>query len=92
VLNVWYSLAAQALRLSFEAQIVIALRMMRLASGQSSHGELYRMASEKPTAWIEAQAAAASALMGGKSAIAGRKMLAVYQKRVRANRRRLSGS
>jgi predicted metallopeptidase len=48
------------------------------------------MMSEKSVALLEAQFAAAGALAGGNSAVAARKVLAVYKKRVRANKRRLS--
>jgi len=48
------------------------------------------MMSEKAAALVEAQIAAAGALAVGTSAAATRKVLAVYKKRVRANKRRLS--
>jgi hypothetical protein len=91
VINPWFSLAYEATQLGFDAQRVIALRFMRLATGGASgQAEAHRMISEKPTALVEAQFAAAGALAGGSSAVATRKILAVYKKRVRANKRRLS--
>jgi len=89
--NAWYALSFQAARLGWEAQGVIALRMMRLAT-QSAGGqtEARRMVTEKVAALAEAQAAAAAAITkGAKGPHVARKILSVYNKRVRANRRRL---
>ena len=89
--NRWLTLASEAAQLGFDAQRVIALRFMRLATGGASgQAEAQRMMSEKSVALLEAQFAAAGALAGGNSAVAARKVLAVYRKRVRANKRRLS--
>ena len=70
----------------------MALRLVRIAAGGArGKAETQRMMSEKLAALAEAQAAvAASAIEGGSSHRAGKKMLGVYGKRVRANRRRLS--
>jgi hypothetical protein len=89
----WFSLAAKAAQLGFEAQNVIALRLMRLAAGgTSSHAEAMRMISEKFAAIAEAQIIGTAAVASGRSSnvVAG-KILRSYKKRVRANRRRLSG-
>ena len=82
----------RAFQLSWEAQSVIALRMMRLASGDvRGQVELNRMVVEKITAAAEAQVAVAAAIMNGhKDHVIAGKALTVYKKRVRANRRRLS--
>ena len=89
--NPWLMLAAEAAQLGFDAQHVVALRIMRWATGGASgHAEAQRMMTEKSAALLEAQFAAAGALAGGKSAVVARKVLAVYRRRVRANKRRLS--
>ncbi len=90
--NPWLALSAQAAALGWEAQRVIALRLMRIAAGGASgRDEAQRMMTEKLAAAAEAQAAvAASAIAGGSSHRAAKKVLGVYGKRVRANRRRLS--
>jgi hypothetical protein len=91
MLNPWVVLSMRAVQLSWEAQNVIALRMLRLASGDvRGQAELNRMVVEKITA-VEAQVAAGAAMMTGRKdhVIAGN-ALAVYKNRVRANRRRLS--
>ena len=88
----WISFGLKAWQLGLEAQNVIALRMLRLASGDvRGQAELNRMVVEKITAAVEAQVAAGAAMMTGRKdhVIAG-KALAVYKNRVRANRRRLS--
>ena len=91
-LNPWVVLTMRAFQLSWEAQSVIALRMMRLASGDvRGQAELNRMVVEKITAAAEAQVAVAAEIMNGhKDHVIAGKALTVYKKRVRANRRRLS--
>jgi hypothetical protein len=66
--------------------------MMRLATGDArSHGEIQRMVTEKMAAAVEAQAAVtAGAMKGSGSHRVAKKVLNVYGKRVRSNRRRLS--
>ena len=90
--NPWLALSAQAAVLAWEAQQVIALRLMRIAAGGAGgRNEAQRMTTEKLAAAAEAQAAvAASAHTGGSGHRAAKKVLGVYGKRVRANRRRLS--
>lgn len=90
--NPWLALASQAALVGWEAQQVIALRLMRIAGGGASgQAEAERMVTEKFAAAVEAQAAAvAGVIEGGSAHRAGKKALGVYKKRVRANRRRLS--
>jgi hypothetical protein len=92
--NAWCALSLQTARLGWEAQNVIALRLMRMAA-QPAHNqtEARRMVTEKVAALGEAQAAAATAVIkGGKNHRVAKKVLGVYKKRVRANRRRLTGT
>jgi hypothetical protein len=90
--NSWFALSSQAALLNFEAQSVMALRMMRLAAGGArGRSEAQRMVSEKFAALTEAQAAAtAAAFTGDDGHRAAKKVMDIYQKRVRGNRRRLS--
>jgi len=90
--NPWITLGMRVFQLGLEAQSVMALRMMRLASGDArGQDELNRMVVEKMTALAEAQMAAAAAIMNGhKDHVVARKALTVFRKRVRDNRRRLS--
>jgi len=76
----------------WEAQLVIGLRMMRLAAGcPRSQSEVRRLVPEKMETLVEAGAAAASvAARGGKSHKVAKSVLRVYRKRVGGNRRRLS--
>jgi hypothetical protein len=79
--------------LGWEAQNVIALRLMPMAvRSPGSQTEVRRMVTEKVAALAEAQSAAATAVIikGGKSHRVAKKVLGVYKKRVRANRRRLT--
>jgi hypothetical protein len=76
----WYDAAM----LSFEAQQVIALRMMRLSrGGRHARTEAGRMVTEKVA---ESMAAAATLLRGGS----GGAVVAQVRRRVRRNSRRLS--
>ena len=61
------------------------------AGGARGRAEASRMVAEKVGALAEAQTAAAAAILTGrgKKVVAG-KVLNIYKKRVRANRRRLS--
>ena len=62
MLNPWIVLSMRAFQLSWEAQNVIALRMLRLASGDiRGQAELNRMVVEKIAALAEVQATAAAA-------------------------------
>ena len=90
--NPWLTLTLRTFELGFEAQNVIALRLLRLASG-GAHGqaEWSRMVTEKIAAVAEAQVAAATAVMtASPNHIVAGKALRVFKKRVRANTRRLS--
>jgi hypothetical protein len=90
--NAWCALSLQTARLGWEAQNVIALRLMRIAAQRpGSQTEARRMVTEKAAALTEAQSAATTAVIkGGKSHRVAKKVLGVYKKRVRANRRRLT--
>jgi hypothetical protein len=91
--NPWFSLSLQGARLAWEAQSVVALRLMRIAS-ESAHGrqsESHRMVAEKMAALTEAQTAATiAALRGGGGHRVAKKVLGVYKKRVRRNTKRLA--
>ena len=90
--NPWFALTLKTVQLGLDAQSVIALRMIRLASGgASAKAEMSRMVIEKVSAVAEAQVAATAAVIAGRKghAVAG-KALKVFSKRVRGNKRRLS--
>jgi hypothetical protein len=88
----WITLSFRVFQLGIEAQSVMALRMLRLASGDiRGQDELNRMVVEKLAAFAEAQMAVAAAIMNGhKDHVVARKALSVFKKRVRDNKRRLS--
>ena len=90
--NDWLSLSSQTAMLAFEAQSVIALRLMRIAGGGAlARSEATRMVTEKVQALGEAQAVAAvGSLTGRKRRHIAKKVVGVYKKRVRGNRRRLA--
>ena len=80
------------MQVGFEAQNVIFLRMMRLsAGGARGQSEAQRMVSEKIAASMETQAAAVSGIIAGrKETVVAGQVIRGLQKRVRANKRRLS--
>ena len=84
----WIDAAA----LGFEAQGVIAMRLMRIAAGgAAADAECRLMVAEKFAAVAAAQDAASAALFSGKSLQAATALALVpMRRRVRANHRRLS--
>jgi hypothetical protein len=86
----WFALTCQAARLGLDAQAVVALRLMRLSGGGADGlTEARRMVVDKMAALTEAQFAATTGLLTGDGQLA-KKVLRVFTKRVRANRKRLS--
>ena len=89
--NAWFTLSSQAALLGLEAQSVMALRFIRFAAGGPlARSETSRMIAEKVQALGEPQTAAAIAISGRNSRHVATKVLGVYKKRVRKNRRRLA--
>lgn len=86
-MSAWF----EAARFAADSQRVVALRLMKIASGgPQATAEATRMVAEKMAAFTEAQAAVASTMMmGGSLAAASRKAYAPYRRAVRANNRRL---
>jgi hypothetical protein len=82
----------ESVRFAADMQRVVALRLGRIAAGGPlAVSETRRMITEKMFALAEAQMAVAASVMTGKAASAARKAHAPFRRRVRANRRRLSG-
>jgi hypothetical protein len=73
-----------------DVQHVMATRMLRMMTGKLSPREARRMITEKQTAYSHAQIAGAFALMSGGPMEAGREMIDVYRRAVRANSNRIS--
>jgi hypothetical protein len=92
--NPWLEVALKATQLCVDAQSVVALRMIRLAAGGArAQGEAQRMVVEKVAAIAEAQAAAITAALNGhQDHVIVTKTLGAFDRRVRANKRRLSRS
>ncbi len=78
--------------LGAEASSVVALRMVKLAAGgQAATAEAQLMVAEKLQAAAEVQTRAWNEALTGKSRLTPRRTLALYRRKVRANRKRLSG-
>ena len=92
VWNNWFSVSSQTAMLALEAQSVIALRLMRIAGGGAlARSEATCMVTEKVQAFGEAQAVAAVGSVTGRNRRhIAKKVVGVYKKRVRGNRRRLA--
>lgn len=90
MLGLWLAYFRLA-QIGWDANAVIALRLIRLASGGAlAQREAQRMIVEKAIAMAQAQtAAAAKVLMGGGMTAATKSASDVYRRKVRANRRRL---
>jgi hypothetical protein len=82
-----------AAQFCFEAQSVIAMRLMKIATGgQDGAAEGTRMVLEKIDAGAAAHTAGAIALVGGKSVEAATELaMEPIKRRVRANHLRLLG-
>jgi hypothetical protein len=88
--NPWSRIGFSAWSLGLEASAVIALRMLKIASGgKDSEAEARRMINEKIEAGLSLQTKALTGGLGLTPQSAATKTLAHYQSKVRANRRRL---
>ena len=91
VFNPWpsYFQLAQA---TLDANAVVAMRLMRLASGGAvAQREAQRMVTEKCLALAQAQTTSAAKMMAGAGVAGATKSASdVYRRKVRANRRRLA--
>jgi hypothetical protein len=86
----WLRLSFIVWEASLEAQQVISLRLGVLAGGSESAGaEAVRMVSEKMSAALEVQRAAAIAAITGNAGLIPARTIAIYHQKIRANRRRL---
>jgi hypothetical protein len=86
----WLHLATQSAKLAIEAQQVIALRLAKLAAGgpRAAH-EASTMVSEKLAALARAQSMMVRAAGSGRAGQGAKSVMAMYLRKVRANRRRL---
>lgn len=87
----WFQLSWDMMQLGVEAQSVIALRTLKMATGGAgANEEASLMISEKVQAAMDAQFEMTKAAMAGR--IDGpAKAVALYRRRVRANQKRLTG-
>lgn len=84
--SLWFAAAGIAV----EAQAVIALRLVGMATGTTSTEEAVRMHTEKVAAFVEAQNAMLAVTLAGHPERAAARATSVIRRRVRANRRRLT--
>jgi hypothetical protein len=89
----WLGLALACWSAGLEAQQVIGLRLWRLAAGGTAGAaETRRMLTEKTQAALEAQRLATLAALSGDAASIPARTIALYRRKMRANRRRLARS
>jgi hypothetical protein len=89
--NPWSRVGFSAWTLGLEASSVIALRMLKIASGgDAAEAEVRRMIDEKIEAGLSLQTLALTGGLGLTPHRAAIKALAHYRRKVRANSRRLT--
>jgi hypothetical protein len=89
----WLRLSFDLWQAGLEAQLVIGLRLAKLAGGGAAAGaEINRMVSEKMDTALEAQQLAATAALSGNAAQIPARTVALYRRKMRANRNRLTGA
>jgi hypothetical protein len=89
----WVGIGLDTGRLGWEASTVIGLRTLTIAQGGArGREEAERMVREKVAAGLALQAKAWSGGLGATPASATARTLAHFQRKVSANRRRLSKS
>lgn len=88
--NPSFRVGLQAWFMGTEAWSVIALRTLKLVVGVAAEAEAFRMVSEKIESGVALQALALTGGLGLTAHSAGTKTVAHYQRKVRANRRRLA--
>jgi hypothetical protein len=89
-LNAIVELTANTARLGMEAGEVISLRLIQAAFGVAAHDEAQLMITEKAQAAFDAQFLIAGSVMAGEAHLAPGRAVALYRRRVQANRRRLT--
>jgi hypothetical protein len=86
----WFQTGMKAWFLAVEASQVIGLRMVKIAvNDKNGKSESERMVTEKIAAALEMQGMALTGKLGQTPHSISNKTLAHYQRKVRANRRRL---
>jgi len=89
--NPWARIGINAWSLGVEASSVIALRLLKIATGGTAgNAEARRMVDEKLQAGLDIQRLALSGALGMTPHAAAATTLTHYRRKVRANRRRLS--
>jgi hypothetical protein len=87
----WFDLGLSAWTLGLEANMVIGLRMMKLAAGgAAAQAEVQRMVSEKADANVALMTKGMTGALGLTPEAVVAKSLTHYRRKVRANRRRLA--
>ena len=90
-LNPFFNLSFKTARLGWEAGEVIGLRLMQAAfGGAAAQREATLMVTEKAQAALDAQFLIARSVMAGQAHLAPGRTVALYRRRVQANRRRLT--
>ncbi|WP_312163463.1 hypothetical protein [Phenylobacterium sp.] len=89
--NPWLKLSVDTFWLGAEASQVVALRMMKLAGGGTgAAAEAQRMVTEKVAAAMAAHTELTLGAISGSPHAGPTKAVALYRRKVRANRRRLA--
>jgi hypothetical protein len=94
LMNAWFTLSMQMMKLGMESQVIILQRLSRLQmGGPVAQREAVRMVTEKATTAAAETFAMSMALASGKSPQSAlESTVRSYRKKVAANRRRLGRS
>jgi hypothetical protein len=88
--NPWFNLSWDAAMLGFEAQSVIGLRLIKAAvGGEAATREAALMIAEKTQAAFDAHFLLTQSALAGEPHLGPGRAVALYRRRVQANRRRL---
>jgi hypothetical protein len=91
-INPWFRVGLDAWLLTVEASSVITLRLMQAAAGgAAAEAEASRMVNEKIEAGLALQAKAMTGGLGSTAHGAAARVITHYRRKVKANRRRLTG-
>src|SRR5690349_19513399 len=94
MMNGWFTLSMQMMKLGMESQTIILQRLLRMqADGPTAQREAVRMVTEKTQAAASEAFAMGLALASGKSPLSAMEStVRSYRRKVAANRRRLGRS
>ena len=88
--NPWFDLSMDTFMLGLESQSVIGLRLLKAAmGGEAAQREAALMVAEKAQAVVDVHLVLAKSAIAGQAHLGPSRAVALFRRRVQANRRRL---